>query len=295
MAATAPLIATVLDPADRSRLDVAAEGRFFPLHNDTVREAIRAVRERPVNVVLLAASRMDRRELPGVASLVSGFPGVPTVAVVSGSSPDVTARLLDLGACGVRRILDLNGRAGWHELRALLGDPTTPVGSRILARVLPELEGATPQCRAFFEAVVRLAPSTTTVRALSRHLGMSASTLMSKFFRAQVPSPKRYLATIRLLYAAAMLTAPGLSIADVAYRLEFSSPQSFGRHLRTALGITAADFRRRVGFGDALEDFVARLIVAYRPSLLTLRPLDHGVADLGPRGDDRWERGWARD
>jgi AraC-like DNA-binding protein len=295
MLASAPLIATVLNPADRSRLDAAAEGRFHPVHNDTVQQAIRTVRERPVNAVLLAADRMDPRELPGVASLVRGFPGVPTVAVVYGSSPDATARLLDLGACGVRRMLDLGGRTGWLELRTLLADPTTPVGSTILARVLPELEGATLQCRAFFEAVVRLAPSTSSVRLLARHLGVSASTLTSKFFRARVPSPKRYLAAIRLLYAAALLAAPGLAIADVAYRLEFSSPQSFGRHLRNVLGITPADFRRRVGFGAALEDFVARLIVAHRPSLLALRPLDHGVADLGPRRDDRRKPDWARD
>ncbi len=295
MAAAAPLIATVLDPVDRSRLDAAAQGRFRPIHSETVQQAIRTVRERPVNAVLLAAHRMDRRELPGVASLVRGFPGIPTVAVVHGNSPDATARLLDLGACGVRRILDLGGRTGWHELRALLADPTTPAGSRILARVLPELDGATLQCRMFFEAAIRLAPSASTVRRLARRLGVSASTLTSRFFRARVPSPKRYLAATRLLYAAALLTAPGLSIADVAYRLEFSSPQSFGRHLRSTLGITAADFRRRVVFDVALEAFVARLIVAHRPGLLTLRPLDHGVADLGPRRDDRWAPDWARD
>jgi len=283
MTAVAPLIATVLDPADRSRLDAAAQGRFRPLHADSVREVIRVVREGPINAVLLSAGRMDRSELQGVPKLVYGFPGVPTVAVVSGHSADATARLLDLGACGVRRILDLNNRAGWQELRALLGDPTTGVACAILARVMPELDGVPLQCRTFFEATIRAAPSITTVRALAQRLGVSSSTLMSKFFRARLPSPKRYLAAIRLLYAAALLAAPGLSIADVAYRLEFSSPQSFGRHLRSVLGITAVDFRCRVGFDAALEEFVARLIVPYRGSLRALRPLNHGVADLGPR------------
>ena len=32
-------------------------------------------------------------------------------------------------------------------------------------------------------------------------------------------------------------------MADVAYRLEYSSPQSFGRHLRAMLGVTALEFR----------------------------------------------------
>ena len=283
MKPSAPLVATVLEPGDRARLDAAAQGRFLSLHTNSVRDVIRVVREGPVHAVLLSASRMDRREMQGVPQLVYGFPSVPTVAVMSRHSPDATARLLELGACGVRRILDLNDRAGWQELRALLGDPTTRVTCAILSRVMPELDGAPIQCRTFFEATIRAAPSTTTVRALARRLGVSSSTLMSKFFRARLPSPKRYLAGVRLVYAAALLAAPGLSIADVAYRLEFSSPQSFGRHLRSVLGITAVDFRRRVGFDTALEEFVARLVVPYREGLRTLRPLTQGVADLGPR------------
>jgi hypothetical protein len=72
-----------------------------------------------------------------------------------------------------------------------------------------------------------------------------------------------------------------LSIADVSYRLEYSSPQSFGRHLRTALGVTAAEFRKRFSFEAALDDFVARLIVPYRQCFRQFRPLEHGVTDLG--------------
>ena len=60
---------------------------------------------------------------------------------------------------------------------------------------------------------------------------------MSRFARAGLPSPKNYLAAIRLLHAAFLFETAGLSVADVAYRLEYSSPQSFGRHLRAMLGL----------------------------------------------------------
>lgn len=278
----APLVATVLDPRERAPLDVAARGRFLPVHAENVIQAIRAVRERPVNTVLLSAHRVDASQLAGVATLVRGFPGVATVAVVSRYSADATERLLDLGACGVRRVLDLNARDGWRELRALLGDPTTPVAAQIRSRILPVLEDATASCRAYFDALVRVAPATGTVRAMAHRIGISPSTLMSRFFRARLPSPKRYLAMVRLLYAAGLLGAPALSIADVAYRLEYSSPQSFGRHLRSLLGITAAAFRQRYSLETALEHFVARLIVPYRPVFRTFRPLDYGVPDPGP-------------
>jgi AraC-like DNA-binding protein len=104
---------------------------------------------------------------------------------------------------------------------------------------------------------------------------------MSRFFRAKLPSPKRYLAEIRLLYATSLLATPGLSISDVAYRLEYSSPQSFGRHLRKVVGVAGAEFRRTYTFERTLETFVARRIVPYQVTFRTFRPLTYGVADLG--------------
>lgn len=276
-----PLVATVVDPHERPRLDAAASGRFRSLHRDTVHEAIRAVRERPVNAVLLSPRRLSAAQMAGVATLVKGFPGVPAVAVLSEHDGLSSERLLEMGACGIRRAVDLSAREGWRELRELVADPASPTGSRILSEVIPALGTPTPDCQYFFEGLVRLAPGIATVRRLARRLGVTPSTLMSRFFRAELPSPKRYLAAVRLVYAAGLLATPGLSIADVAYRLEYSSPQSFGRHLRTVLGVTAVEFRRRFPFDVALEDLVARLIVPYRQRFSQFRPLDNGVTDPG--------------
>ena len=275
------VVATVLHPQERPRLDAAVQGRFRSLHSETIGEAIRAVRERPVNAVLLSPRWVGSTQMAGVASLVQGFPGVPTVAVLSHHDGESSERLLELGACGVRRAVDLSGRDGWRELRALVEDPASPTGSSILARTIPALGAPSPDCQYFFESLIRLAPGVTTVRKLARRLRVTPSTLMSRFFRANMPSPKRYLAAVRLVYAAGLLETPGLSIADVSYRLEYSSPQSFGRHLRTALGVTAAEFRKRFSFEAALDDFVARLIVPYRQCFRQFRPLEHGVTDLG--------------
>jgi hypothetical protein len=46
--------------------------------------------------------------------------------------------------------------------------------------------------------------------------------------------------------------------------MEYSSPQSFGRHLRAMLGITAIEFRRRFPFPLALERFVGLMVDPYR-------------------------------
>ncbi len=242
---TAWTVATVIEPAVRPRLDAAAQGSFRTYHADSVTDAVRAVRDRPVQAVFVSPSYIRRDELPRVASLVDNFPGVPTVALVSRHNPTSSERLLDLGAYGVRRLVDLSARNGWHYLRDLISHPTSPTAARIFRKLMPAMGHPTRDCRAVFEAIVRLAPEVTKVVELTDRFGVAPSTLMSRFYRAGVPSPKRYLAAARIVYAAALFEVPGLSIADVAYRLQYSSPQSFGRHLRTVLGTTAGEFRIR--------------------------------------------------
>src|SRR5439155_509457 len=110
------------------------------------------------------------------------------------------------------------------------------------------------------DALARLAPVLSTVRGLARHLRICPSTLMSRFYRMGLPSPKTYLAGMRLLHAAYLFLNPGLSVSDVAYRLDYSSPQSFGRHLKAMLGVTAGEFRRRFPFDVSLERYVDLLV-----------------------------------
>ena len=156
--------------------------------------------------------------------------------------------LLRLGASGVRQVVDVTSPAGWSRLRQVVGQPATRAVARIQQPILESVAEAPPDARLFLEAMIRLAPDVPTVTALAAQLSVRPSTLMSRFARAGLPSPKNYLAAVRLLHAAFLFETSGLSVADVAYRLEYSSPQSFGRHLRAMLGLTAMEFRRRFPF-----------------------------------------------
>jgi AraC-like DNA-binding protein len=104
-------------------------------------------------------------------------------------------------------------------------------------------------------------------------LNVLPSTLMSRFFRAHVPAPKRYLAFARLIRAARLFENPGLSISDVANHLDYSSPQSFGRHVRTLLNITAGEFRCTYDGERMLERFRRELVLPNIELLRELRPL----------------------
>lgn len=268
-----PTVAAVLAPAERARVDAAGTGCFSVVHRDSVGEAITTVRERSVDAILLSVHQCRPEHVDNVAHLVRDFPSVPTVALVSQHDPSAPEMLLRLGASGVRQAIDVTAPAGWARLRDLMLQPVSRSAARIQGPVLQAMPDITPDARLFFEAVIRLAPDLLTVCDLCRRLMVRPSTLMSRFTRAGLPSPKTYLASVRLLHAAQLFEDRGLSVADVAHRLDYSSPQSFGRHVRSLLGITSTEFRARFPFGLAVQRFVRLMIVPYAGCWRTFHPL----------------------
>jgi AraC-like DNA-binding protein len=272
-----PTVAAVLLPAERARVDAAGNGCFSVVHRDSIPDALRVVRERPVDAVIVSVHRCAPEQVEALGHLVRDFPGIPTVALLSRHDPGATEMLLRLGATGVRQVVDVTSPTGWNRLRQLVGQPATRAVARIQGPILDTLQEAPPDARLFVEALVRLAPETPTVRRLAERLYVRPSTLMSRFVRSGLPSPKNYLAAVRLLHAALLFETTGLSVADVAYRLEYSSPQSFGRHLRAMLGITASEFRSRFPFSVALTHFVERMVRPYVPIWTKFHPLASGT------------------
>ena len=268
-----PTVAAVVAPVERPSLDAAAVGCFSILHRSTVPEAVRAVRECAVDAVLLSAFHCAEERSDHVDELVRNFPGVPTVALVTRHDPRISETLLRLGATGVRQVVDVTAPAGWRRLRQLVAEPATRGAARILAPVFATLPDLSSDARLFLEVLIRLAPDTPAVRTIALKLQQKPSTLMSRFVRAELPSPKTYLAAVRLLYAAQYFEGGGRSVSDVAYRLDCSSPQSFGRTLRAMLGITPSEFRRRYPFPVAIHHFLENLVIPYRKTWATFHPL----------------------
>lgn len=268
-----PVVAAVLGPDERSRVEAAGSGWFSVVHRASIPDAIRTVRERPVDAILVSVHRCREEPLDQLDHLIRGFPGIPTVALVSRHDPRGSEALLHLGASGVRQVIDVTGPDGWHRLRQVLGQPTTRDAARIQGPVLEALGQIPPDARLFLEALIRLAPDLATARELTERLGVRCTTLMSRFARAGLPSPKSYLSAIRLVHATLLFERPGYTVADVAYRLDYSSPQSFGRHVRALLGITSSELRRRFPFETALARFIALMIMPYREVWAGFRPL----------------------
>ena len=268
-----PAVTTMLDPGERARVDAAGVGLYRAFHRESLDDILRDLRERPIGAVLLSVTRCMERDAARLATMVREFPRVPAVALLSQVEQQTPRAVLALGRSGVRTLVDVRQPTGWRELRTVLLEGRADDIQRLaLAALATDLPDAHEECRRFFETLFRPG-SIATVRVLARALGILPSTMMSRFFRARLPAPKRYLAMARLVRAARLLENAGLSVANVSNHLDYSSPQSFGRHVRTMLGLTAVEFRQRYDGEGMLRRFREDLVIPHVAVLRRFTPL----------------------
>jgi AraC-like DNA-binding protein len=266
---------TLLAPNERNRFDTLSQGRYKGLHRDSVEQLLRDLRMHSADVVVVSAASIGQREAARLATVVREFPRIPAIAVLSSYSSATAQTVLTLGRAGVRTVVDIQTSKGWSELHNLLvADSSRLLERAAMAMLSVELPTARAGCLRFFEHVFRRQAGAKTVRQLADALSVCGSTLMSRFFRAKLPPPKQYLAVARLAHAARLLENPGASVSSVANSLDYSSPQSFGRHLQLFLHLTPREFRRRYDGDGMLECFRAELVAPYREQLRGFDPLE---------------------
>ncbi|MBC7790842.1 MAG: helix-turn-helix domain-containing protein [Anaerolineae bacterium] len=279
-------VSTVLTKDEQMRVDAAGQGLYYTLHRDSMDDVLRDLRQRRAGAVLVSVNRFGDRDCVPLARMVREFPRVPAMALLTRLEPDTPQTVLTLGKSGLRTLIDVRQPAGWRELRSILmADRASEIERLALGQLSLDLAGAPEDCCRFFDLLFGKPARVPTVRALAAELKVVPSSLMSRFFRARLPAPKRYLATARLVQAARLFENPGLSIASVANHLDYSSPQSFGRHIRTLTGFTAVDFRSRFDGEGMLGKFREELVLPYLLTLRTFSPLA-----IGPRCARRYGR-----
>ena len=271
-------IVTLLTPEERLHVDAIGEGYYHAVHHDDVSGVINDLKTRRVHAMLFSVT-CTGRQISKVASLVREFPRIPAVALLSAIEAKAPQAMLALGQSGVCRLVDVRQASGWRELRgALMADSGDSGYRTILGQLAVDLSGVPSDCWRFFEALFTSPPRIATVQQLSQQLNVLPSTLMSRFYRAEIPAPKRYLAMARLVRAARLFENSGFSVANIANHMDYSSPQSFGRHVKTTLGLTANEFRARYDCLGMFDRFREDLIFPYKESLHDLRPLTNPLS-----------------
>jgi AraC-like DNA-binding protein len=260
---------------ERLRVDAAGAGLFRAQHRDCVDDVLRDLREQRARAILVSTAFCQCGEdMTRVARVVREFPQVPAVALLSEVDRGTARAVLTLGQCGVRTLVDVRDASGWKELRSfLLGEHSSDLRRNAVAQIVEDLHAAPAGTKRFFEVLFAVAPRTGTIRELATGLQVLPSTLMSRFFRARLPAPKRYLSYARLIFAARMFENPGLSVGRVAAKLDYSSAQSFSRHIRVTVGLSASDFRARFDGYGMLQRFRDDLVISYADGWHAFDPL----------------------
>jgi len=266
-------VSTILTPLERSHVDAAAQGLCEPLHRESLDEVLSDLREQKADLVLISVARYGSQSSGRVAAMVREFPRIPAVALLTETQNSTPHATLALGQMGIRTLVDARIPAGWQTLRNLLASKgSNDLQRSALAQIGQDIPGVSKDCWRFFELLFDTSPRISTVRQLARHLNILPSTLMSRFFRANLPAPKRYLSLARLIRAARLFENPGLSVARVANHLDYSSPQSFGRHVRTVMKMSPVKFRATYDGQGMLQLFRRELILPYIDVLSNFRP-----------------------
>lgn len=268
-----PPVATILTSRERARVDAATEGMYKALHRESFDEVISDLRERRASAVLVSVARYGAHPSARMAALVREFPRVPALALLTETDYSTPQAVLSLGQLGVRALVDARQPSGWQALRDILvAEKAGDLQRGALGQINEDLVGAPNDCWRFFELLFAQMPRVSSVRDLARQMNILPSTLMSRFFRAHLPPPKRYLSLARLIRAARLFENPGLSIANVANHLDYSSPQSFGRHVRTVMKMSPVIFRQRYDGDAMLRHFRTELIFPYATILRRFSP-----------------------
>ena len=268
-----PPVSTILTPLERSRVDAAAHGLCDALHRESLDEVLSDLRQQKASLVLISVTRYGTQSSSRVAAMVREFPRVPAVALLTETQNSTPHATLALGQLGIRTLVDARLPTGWQTLRNLLAvQGSNDLLRSALTQISLDLPGVSKDCWHFFELLFDTSPKISTVRQLARHLNVLPSTLMSRFFRAKLPAPKRYLSLARLIRAARLFENPGLSVARVANHLDYSSPQSFGRHVRTVMKMSPVRFRTTYDGQGMLQFFRTELVLPYVDVLSTFRP-----------------------
>lgn len=274
-------VSTILTPSERSAVDAAGLGLYRAMHRSSLDEVRRDLRDQAATAVLVSLACCSPRDAIRMAAILREHPRIPMMALVTNDERVHPQSLLSLGRSGMRIVIDARESAGWHLLRETVAtaDRGAFTIESALASLRQTLLAAGHDLLELFELFFTAKPAVHSVRQVAHHLGAHPGTLMSRFQRAGLPPLKRYLDFANLVRAAQRLEDERRSIADVATSLEYSSPQSFGRHVTLVLGITASNFRSTFDCEGMYRRFCDELVTPFIPQLCRFSPVRSATDD----------------
>jgi AraC-like DNA-binding protein len=273
-----PRVGTWLAQRERARVDMAVSGHVQLCHRETLHALRGDFITGHIDAALVSAALVRLPDVATMSAMVRDFPGSVLVGFIADvDEAQALAGALAFGQGGVRSLVDARGAAGWTALRSVFDSQRLPdtFVQRAVRELTHDVNTLSASCTAGWARFLAAAfsPRVSSAKQAAASLGVCGSTLTSRFYRAGLPSPKRYIAYARLVWAAHLAEAPGVSLSAIAHRMDASSPQSFGRTVRLMVGVSAGTFRQQFDGEGMLAQFRSTLIDPYRETLRSFDPL----------------------
>ena len=274
MAGGDQVAALLVTPSAHARLCDALAGSLALSVDRCARDHLaRAEAESLVLSVVEITESTASAHVSAVRLLREGFPSIPVLAYCdpcSGSSAIVD--VVRAGAAGlVLRGIDDSP----VMLRDAIGRARrSSIAERIFVEIAPLL---TNDARVFLRYAIEHSAADVAVDEAACDLGVDRKTLTNWLARAGAPRAREFLAWIRLVVAAQLMSDPARSAEHVAHMLDFPSGTALRNMVRRYVGVTTAELQERGGASLVLNTFKRHLA----------RPLDRGAHPIDAPGAKR--------
>jgi len=255
-----PLVVLHLDPSIRNGVESYAPGHFLGRWVSDWDQLREAVIDAPPAAVAVVDPYHGQAEgsgpSPHLYDLLKAFPSATVVAALD-VTPSRHGDLRDLGDWGISEILqlgeDLNPVAFLQRLASARAQHLHALLNRDEATLL------SGRARSILDAAVSIVLAGGHPRDLARKLGFSPSTLLRWCERSQLPTPRRLLLWLRVLFASALLDDPGHTVFSVGKACGYSGDQALRRAIRSVLPHTPSELRELGAFDTASSAFFGEL------------------------------------
>lgn len=255
-----PLIVLHPDRLLRDRLQRFSRSRFQMATVDQWSDLREAVAGAPPAAVVVVDPYhgQDRNggPSPHLYNVLKAFPSATVIAALD-SDPARYRDLWLLGDWGIAEILQTEEDVTSESIRRRL----FTARAQHMRRLLTHDRGAplTGRARSLIDAAVETVMSGGHPKDLAATLGFSPSTLLRWCQRSQLPTPRRLLLWMRVLFASALLDDPGHTVFSVGLACGYSGDQALRRAIRSVVPYTPTQLRRMGAFETVSEAFFREL------------------------------------
>lgn len=224
-------------------------------------DALHALRAAPASAVFLGDPYDAETGVlaPGLRTLLATHPSA-TVVTAMGVGPESGSDVRTLLGWGVAEVVALGVEDTPDAMRGRLVGAHARRLKRMLESALASL--LTVGGHTLLLAAAEVVADGGGSGELARVLRASPRTVAAWCRRERLPTPRRLLACVRLMLAAALLDEGGRTVAQVARACGYTTDGALRRALRTFAGRGAAALRREGAFATAGRALAAELKAA---------------------------------